>query len=88
MTFHTINESFAFNSPNFLLFDVNNCAKITHHDSFLEKTPKKLQKLRKMTAIGSSRLFVKNLPVKYTDEQVYSSFMTHQLNEHRERTCS
>ena len=39
-----------------------------------------------MTAIGSSRLFVKNLPVKYTDEQV--SFMTHQLNEHRERTSN
>ena len=30
-----------------------------------------------MTAISSSRLFVKNLPVKYTDEQVNSSFMTH-----------
>jgi len=30
-----------------------------------------------MTAIGSSRLFVKNLPVKYTDEQVKFLFGKH-----------
>ena len=79
MTFHTIDESFTFNSPNFELFGENNSTKITHHDSSLEKIPKNLQKYQKMTAIGSSRLFVKNLPVKYTDEQVYSLLMSHKL---------